>query len=202
MIARAALTEQPEPPYGIVVFGDGARIESSIRYLATIETPVEAIDYVGDLDGDGLRIALSARRRAVAAGLPEPAPASALHRAMPAAAAELGHAEGWPGEVKRREQGAVSSVEFLAPELRPAVAAMLRVGRRVPEEVLAPERLRALFCRRERPGAAGAFGLPDLHVVGGDGGTPVDAASGDRRLAARDGAAASTDASSADARHV
>jgi hypothetical protein len=51
-------------------------------------------------------------------------------------AARLGAADGWP--VRDEQPGSLpeAAAEFLAPEVRQKVAAMIGRGRRVPEEVL------------------------------------------------------------------
>lgn len=146
MIARAILGDLPAAPYGLVAFGDGARIEASLRYLSCIDFRCEAIEYVGDLDREGLRIALAARRASSAAGLPTVEPATGLHRAMLDAANHLGHSEGWPAAGERAlTEGDEALVEFLPAELHPKVRALLGARRRIPEEVLGPERLVALW---------------------------------------------------------
>jgi hypothetical protein len=104
------------------------------------------IEYVGDLDQEGLRIALAAGRSALAAGLPEIEPAAGLHRAMLASARRFGFPTGWPcgtpsGKVNER------TLEFIPAEIRADVRKVLAAGRRIPEEVLGPDELLAAWLK-------------------------------------------------------
>ena len=144
----AADTTQRDAPYGVVIYGGGKGFERSIEYLGTIERPIERIEYVGDLDGPGLEIARAAQRTAHEAGLPSVEPATAVHRAMLDSARRLcpgAERPGWPAGEGATEGASIDALEFLAPELRADVAAILEAGLRVPEETLGPEELAAVW---------------------------------------------------------
>lgn len=146
-IARSVLRSLHQPPYGLVAYGAGNRITASLADLLAHRGQLEAIDYVGDLDRDGLRIALAVHQIARSVSLPAVHPASVLHRAMLESSHRLGAKNGWPHH-KRRAATAVDDgrlVEFLDPDLRPAVSALLIAGRRIPEEVLGPDEMRILW---------------------------------------------------------
>jgi hypothetical protein len=101
---------------------------------------VTRIDYVGDLDAAGLRIAVSASRAAQQAGLPSVTAAAGLHRAMLDGAARLGHPTGWPappGRARATER-LDALLAFIPRDVQADVEALLRSGNRVPEEVLGP----------------------------------------------------------------
>lgn len=146
-VGRAVLTQIQDPPYGLIGYGGGARIARSLPYLHTISRQVREIDYVGDLDRDGLRIALAAQRIARETGLPVPRPAPGLHRLMLEAARQFEHPRGWPHR-KKRAPGTGSDAEllaFLPADARSAVAPILAADRRIPEEVIGPQALSALW---------------------------------------------------------
>lgn len=148
-VMRRVLMETREPRYGLVAFGDGARAEHALPRLATREPAVGRVEYVGDLDRAGLRIAIAAARAVARAGLPALVPAEGLHAAMLSAAAALGHPGGWPtgpedGQTSEHERDG-ELVSWLPEDVRVAVLAMLRAGRRIPEEVLGPRELRAVW---------------------------------------------------------
>lgn len=149
-VGRAILTQIKDPPYGLIGYGGGARIARSLPYLRTISRRVRTIDYVGDLDRDGLRIALAAQRIALETGLPIPRPAPGLHRLMLDAARQFEHPKGWPHR-KKRAPGTGSDAEllaFLPSDVRSTVAPILAADRRIPEEVVGPQALAALWHRR------------------------------------------------------
>lgn len=146
-VARAVLSQCKEPPYGLIGYGGGARISRSLPYLHTIPRQVLQIDYVGDLDRDGLRIALAAQHIARKTGLPEPRPAPGLHRLMLDAARQFEHSRGWPHR-KKRTSGSSSDLElltFLPADIRSDVAPILAADRRIPEEVIGPQSLSKLW---------------------------------------------------------
>jgi hypothetical protein len=139
-VARAVLSRQPRPRYGMVVFGDGGRFERSVKSLVTIGRRIARLHYVGDLDGAGVRIAIGAARAAAHAGLPPLEAAPQFHRMMLDAAARLGAPHGWPALPGRRtpvSEGAARG--FLPPEVVDRVMLILGQDRRVPEEALGPE---------------------------------------------------------------
>ena len=55
----------------MVACGEGARFQRSLAQLAHLRGVLRKIEYVGDLDQEGLRIAVAAGRSALSAGLPE-----------------------------------------------------------------------------------------------------------------------------------
>lgn len=150
-VGRAILAQSKDPRYGLIGYGGGARITRSLPYLHTISLEVRAIDYVGDLDRDGLHIAIETQRIARATGLPVPRPAPGLHRLMLDAARQFEHARGWPHRKKRawRTSSDDELLAFLPADLRSAVAPILAADRRIPEEVVGPQALAALWHRRD-----------------------------------------------------
>lgn len=137
-VARRALSGRRDRPYDLVVYGGGRSVLASLGHLLTIGRPIEALDYVGDLDQAGLEIAAAVRNAARTVGLPEARPAERLHRAMLRAAAELGHPEGWPVGDGRRvaREKAQALVQGIAPDLAERIVSILAGGKRIPEEVL------------------------------------------------------------------
>ncbi len=149
IVARNVLRQMTAPPYGLVGYGGGAGFELSVQYIKTIERPVERIEYVGDLDRNGLRIARSASLIARRDGLPSVAPAAGLHRAMVNACVRFGSPSGWPhpSATKGTSPEDQSLVEWLSSEVRSDVVHVLEAGHRIPEEVLGPEELLAVWRR-------------------------------------------------------
>lgn len=146
-VIRGVLRSLPQPPYGMVAYGGGNAFMQSVQDLGQIGRPVQVIHYIGDLDRPGLFIARTAAVNAKRAGLPDVVPATDLHCLMLDAAARLGH----PNGMEHKEASAPISlndkdlVEWLPADVRPRVASVLRLGRRVAEEVLLPRDLRALW---------------------------------------------------------
>jgi hypothetical protein len=100
---------------------------------------------VGDLDWPGLEAAILAGRTARSVGLPPLEPAPGVHAAMLAAAAGFGSPEGWPYAVGRTPANAGELLAWLPEDVRPRAEAVLRAGRRIPEEVLGQDALHALW---------------------------------------------------------
>jgi len=150
-MARDVLRALERSPYGVVVWGGGARFEASLAYLRTIGRAFDRIDYLGDIDVDGLRIATAAIARARQLGLPPIRPAPRLHEAMLEASARLGHPSGWKRRTGRKRSATAleSWLEFLPGPIRARVREMVLDDRRVPEEVLGPEDLERLWSRPE-----------------------------------------------------
>lgn len=148
-VARSVLAQLPDPPYGLIAYGAGARIERSLPYLRILARQVLQIEYVGDLDQDGLRIALATQRAAAKAGLPIPRPAPGLHRLMLDACRDFGHPRGWPHRKKRipSAQGDADLLAFLPADVRADVAPILAADRRIPEEFIGPQQLSELWQR-------------------------------------------------------
>jgi hypothetical protein len=141
-VARRVLVEMKSRPYDLIAYGGGRSVLAALGHIKTIERTVESIHYVGDLDQAGLDIAWAARKCTRELGLPELRPASELHRQMLAAAEAFGHAEGWPAQERFPEADRQRVLDAVAAPLRTQVGAILRSGRRIPEEVLGPEELR------------------------------------------------------------
>jgi hypothetical protein len=114
-------------------------------HIKSIERSVESIHYVGDLDHAGLDIAWSARRCAKELGLPDVAPASELHRQMLLAAKSFGHPQGWPAQERFADADRDRILDLLPPDVRGQVNAVLKAGRRIPEEILGPDELRSAW---------------------------------------------------------
>lgn len=147
VVARDVLASMPDAPYGLVAFGWGARFQASLTGIPRIGCAVERISYVGDIDAAGLSIAVSSQKNARALGLPPLEPASGVHGAMLGSAAAFGQASGWPAKRGAPDATPDSLLAFLPPEIRLAVRSILAAGRRIPEEVLGPNELRALWGR-------------------------------------------------------
>lgn len=140
-VAVDVLRSMTIPPYDVVVYGSGTSFQQGVRSLLDLDRPMSQIRYVGDLDPNGLRIAAGAARTAEDAGLPPLEVATELHTAMLATARQFGAPGGWPNG--KQAQVDESALNILAPSIREAVREMLRCGRRIPEEVLGPEEMRA-----------------------------------------------------------
>jgi hypothetical protein len=147
-VAKEVLKRMPRPPYGAVGFGGGNGLCRSLPYLGMTELRVETVDYVGDLDYFGLRIANSAVRLSREFGLPAIRPATRLHQAMMESARAFGHPSGWT-ETESLPLSARKDtprlLHFLDSSLRDAVGEMMNKGRRIPEEVLGPDELIAAW---------------------------------------------------------
>jgi len=50
-VARQALASMPDPPYGMVACGEGARFQRSLAQLMPLREVLQRIEYVGDLTG-------------------------------------------------------------------------------------------------------------------------------------------------------
>lgn len=145
-VAREVLSSLATPPYGLIAYGGGAGFRRSVVYLGTIGEPITRIEYVGDLDRPGLRIAAAAQVAAAAAGLPPLVAAAGVHAAMLEAAARFGHPTGWVYRKARPVQD-LELLEFLPLNVRERAQGLLRIGHRVPEEVLGPAELSDLWVR-------------------------------------------------------
>lgn len=146
-VIRGVLGSLPEPPYGMVAYGGGNAFMQSVQDFAQIGRPVQVIHYIGDLDRPGLFIARTAAATARRAGLPDVGPATDLHGLMLDAAVRMGYPNGM--EHKEASGPVVETDEellgWLPEDVRARVASILNLGRRVPEEVLLPRDLRALW---------------------------------------------------------
>jgi hypothetical protein len=123
-------------PYGVVIYGGGGVFKRSVRYLAELPVAVEAVDYVGDIDWDGLDIASHAQRVAAERGLPPVSAATTFHGVMIATAGRMGHPNGWPSPKVQRQRP--DALGFLEPGIRSGVEGLVARGHRIPEETLGP----------------------------------------------------------------
>jgi hypothetical protein len=146
-VARRVLAAMQSRPYDLVAYGGGRSVLASLGHIKTIERGVESIHYVGDLDYAGLDIAWGARRCAKDLGLPAVAPASELHRQMLSAAESFGHPQGWPAQERIADVDRTKILDVLSSDVRGQVDAILKVGRRIPEEVLGPDELRSAWAQ-------------------------------------------------------
>jgi hypothetical protein len=135
-VARSVLAGMSRPPFGMVAYGGGNEFPHSVTHLATIDCRIESLNYVGDLDGAGLAIAIRARARALGAGLPELRAAPGFHRMMLNAAARFGRPDGWPP--RRASVAFDRAATHLPPEVREDVLGLIANERRISEEVLGP----------------------------------------------------------------
>lgn len=146
-VARRVLVEMESRPYDVVAYGGGRGILAALGHIKTIERPITSIHYVGDIDHAGLDIARSARYRAKDLGLPTMSPASELHKQMLLAAESFGHPQGWPTFQSPPDLDRTSILDVLSSDVRSQVDAILRSGRRIPEEILGPDEFRRAWAR-------------------------------------------------------
>jgi hypothetical protein len=133
MLARTIAAYHRPPLIGRLAYGAGKQILKAIDYFSMIAPPITEILYVGDIDAEGLRIAVSVQRRSQAVAV---RPAVAFHQAMLASAAALGAPTGWPAMEESARKLGESALQFLSADIRRRCGAMIAVGRRIPEEVL------------------------------------------------------------------
>lgn len=145
--ASRVLRQFAHPSYGLLGFGAGAAFERSILHLAFLKRQIERIEYVGDLDRPGLRIARNAASLATSEGLPPVLPARGLHRAMLQSIQQFGYPDGleYDAKERRKDAGDEELVGWLPEDVRVECLAMLQAGNRVPEEVLGPEELQQVW---------------------------------------------------------
>jgi hypothetical protein len=134
--ARRLLAVDPRG-IGVVAYGAGRAICSSVAYAADLDPGVTRIYYFGDLDEAGLAIAASTSLIAVPAGLPALEPAVGLYRALLASPYRR------VGAVVDAEN-AEARVAWLPSELRSAAVALLTGGTWVPQEAVSLEVLAGL----------------------------------------------------------
>lgn len=147
-VARRVLGELATRPYDLIAYGGGRGVLAALGHLKTIECKIESIHYVGDIDPAGLEIALGVRRCSEDLGLPVVQPASELHRQMFAAAEVFGYPEGWPSRDKSSAVDQHRLLDVVSPDIRHRAEAVLKAGRRIPEEVLGPVELRKAWVVR------------------------------------------------------
>lgn len=147
-VARQTLGRMSDPPYGMVGYGGGRSFQASLHHLLTIGRPLKAIHYVGDMDASGLRIAEAAQQAAAGIDLPRILPAPGFHLSMLEAAGRFGYPEGWPagpgGDPMEADGGFLNHFSL---DLRERILALVNAGRRVPEEVLGPDEMEAIWTK-------------------------------------------------------
>lgn len=144
-VAHRVLMEIHHPPYGMVACGGGASFIQSIQHLARIGRPISRIEYVGDLDRPGLRIARAASEAAIRVGLPRVEPAKGLHHAMLEAAQKFGYPTGLKYRSDEKSENDEALVAWLPSEIQTVVLKMLLSGCRIPEEMLGPNELHTIW---------------------------------------------------------
>lgn len=133
MLARKILAATSTPAVGRLAYGAGKQVLKAVGYLPMVEPAITEIQYVGDLDAEGMRIATEFQR--LSKSIPV-RPATQFHKAMLESAIQLESSDGWPSKDERESYDFASSVGFLTDEIRGQVGSMIRNGRRIPEEVL------------------------------------------------------------------
>lgn len=157
-VALGVLRSLSNPPYGILAYGGGGSFEDSVRAFLSIQDsrryrdyfsgPLERIEYVGDLDWAGLRMAWGARAKAQAHALPPVVPGAGLHKLMLDALSDpyIQHPDGFPDdEIKRARKPDTTLLAWLSEDVRDEVRRILELGHRVPEEMLSAAALRELW---------------------------------------------------------
>jgi hypothetical protein len=144
-VAHNVLTKMSNPPYGIVAYGGGRGFQQSIRNFGSMDRSIERIEYVGDLDRPGLRIAQAAAKTASELGLPPLIAAQGMHDAMLQASQNFGHPFGLPYETNDSDKHDEALVTILPVNVRCAVLDILGKGRRVPEEILSFDKMSNLW---------------------------------------------------------
>lgn len=121
----------PEDGIGIVAYGYGRQFPSSVLFVTELPRTMTRILYYGDLDLEGLEIALETGRAARKAGLPPVEPAAGLYRLL----LEVGR----PGpETGRRvtEPAARRACAWLPEDIRPVALELLMSKQRMAQEGL------------------------------------------------------------------
>jgi len=133
MLARRILAGAARPAIGRLAYGAGKQVLKAVGYLPMVEPAITEIQYVGDLDAEGMNIAMEFQRLSKAIPV---RPATQFHKAMLESAILLESSDGWPSKDERELDDSASGVGFLAGEIREQVGSMIRKGRRIPEEAL------------------------------------------------------------------
>jgi Protein of unknown function C-terminus (DUF2399) len=141
--ACSILKQCSHSPYGLIGFGSGTSFERSVLHFTLLERPLERIEYVGDLDRPGLRIAQGVAHLARIENLPPVIPARRLHRAMLESIRQFGYPDGLEYQAKeqRSDPNDEELVSWLPEDVRIEVLMIIRAGKRIPEEVLGPDEL-------------------------------------------------------------
>jgi hypothetical protein len=144
-VARRVLGELSTRRYDLIAYGGGRSVLAALGHIKTIDRSVESIHYVGDLDYPGLDIAWRAQLCSKSLGLPTIEPATELHRQMLLAAESFGHPLGWPSDGQFSAKERYRVLDVVPQDIRGQVEAILKAGRRIPEEVLGPDELRSAW---------------------------------------------------------
>jgi hypothetical protein len=142
MLARRVLTGCARPAFGRLAYGAGKQVLKAVRYLPMVAPPIVEIQYVGDLDAEGMVIAAELQR--LSKSIPV-RPATRFHQAMLASAAQLESPDGWVLQGDREQDNSGAGLGFLASEIREQVGNMIRSARRIPEEALSFAAMTALL---------------------------------------------------------
>ncbi|HUQ68721.1 MAG TPA: hypothetical protein VM165_04315 [Planctomycetaceae bacterium] len=133
MLARKILASSARPAIGRLAYGAGKQVLKAVGYLPMVEPAITEIQYVGDLDAEGMNIATEFQRLSKVIPV---LPATAFHKAMLESAAQLKSPDGWPSKDEREPSDSVAGASFVASEIREQVGGMIRERRRIPEEAL------------------------------------------------------------------
>lgn len=133
MLARKVLTGCARSAFGRLAYGAGKQVLKAARYLPMVEPAITDIQYVGDLDAEGVSIGAEFQR--LSQEIPV-RPATRFHQAMLTSAAALESPGGWALQGGREQAESPAALTFLAPEIREQVGGMIRNGHRIPEEAL------------------------------------------------------------------
>ncbi len=138
--AYSVLKRLRHPPYGLVGFGAGMGLARSILDFRLIDHTIKRIEYVGDMDRPGLRIAQSVISIAELEDLPPVMPAKGIHCAMLGSVRSFGYPDGmeYKEDEKRSESSDEALVAWLPDDIRVNILNIIRAGRRIPEEILGP----------------------------------------------------------------
>jgi hypothetical protein len=144
-VARNVLIRMHHSPYGMIAWGQGASFIQSVRHLVNIGRPISRIEYVGDIDRSGLRIAQTASEAAIRVGLPQVEPAKGLHHAMLKSVSKFGYQTGLKCHFDERAENDEALVTWLPQEIHAMVLKILSSNSRIPEEVLGPDELHEIW---------------------------------------------------------
>jgi hypothetical protein len=146
-IAGQILKQCPGSPYGLLGFGAGTSFERSVLHFQFLERQITRIEYVGDLDRPGLRIARGAAQQAQIAGLPPVVPAHGIHQAMLASIRHFGYPDGleYREKEQRNDPGDGELISWLPKNIQMECLRIIQAGRRIPEEVLGPDELQVVW---------------------------------------------------------
>jgi hypothetical protein len=154
-LALKILQNMERPPYGMIIFGGGSSflntvpsfkdVQESLEYQKIIAVPLRRIEYVGDLDWTGLKIAWQAAEKAKTLHLPPIIPATGMHQAMldSLQRPKILKPDGFPNS--KKQNAAPKALQWLPETLRDQVQRILELGNRVPEEMLTKEVLTQFF---------------------------------------------------------